>query len=466
MNHFRFLQSPPRSLRKVAPLSGLVLAGLLSACASSSGGGKSASGGKCYSPAVAEPAPASALGAIEFPKSRVWVALDIPESATSEALAKKIPFTLASENKRDVGAPGYATYKVTRGKPTLLQTKEGLEVHVPVNADISVCKKIGSACIQYGSCRPSFLAKFSIETELDDDLQLAPPEGTITATQRCVIGIDVTSQIESIAQAEVAKVEAQIKREWPKFKPEVKRAWKEAEHPIPLADGSCLHVHPDQLFYQRPALRDEKDGQHLTLALGVTGSIQPAADCSTKRERLPLPKPTTKKKAPQKSKLWIPEVVELKTAESELKGTLTGPFGEGELEVVKVRIEKKRVLLHVEASGSVCGSFWLEGKLSHSPGSSTLRLQKVTLSGSSPAPSELTELVAFVEEKAKVELSSADWFEEASLVPLKAGLRAAVPPEIDFDIEGLEAGAARVTAAQDGLYVLHPISARLVVNDL
>ncbi len=417
-------------------------------------------------PEGAEPPPAVALSPAEFPKSQVWVVADIPERTTSEALAKEIPYTLASEDKRDVGAPGYATYKVTRGEPKLLETKGGLEVHVPVHADISVCKKIGSACIQYGSCKPSFLAKFSVGTELDDNFELAPPEGTIAATGRCVIGLDVTSQIEKIARDEVAKVEAQIKRQWPKFKPEVRRAWKEAEHPLPLADASCVHLSPDQIFYQKPGLEKSKGGESLTAAVGVTGTIEPAADCTTKRAGSSLPKPKVRKKAPKKSKIWIPEVVDLKAAEAGLTESLSGAFGEGKLDVTAVRLEKDGVFLKVEASGTVCGAFWVRGSLTHEPGAAALTLKKVALVGTSVSPSELEELVKHIEAKAQVKLASAGWFDDESLAPLRAGLRAVVPSDIEFEITSLKAGSARVVAAEDGLYVLHPVSARLVVTGL
>lgn len=442
----------------------LLSAVLALGCGPTSSGGKSASGGKCFVPPQGEPGESEPLSPIKYPASQIWVEADIPEAAFSESLGREIPFTLASENKRDVGAPGYATYRVTRGAPTIHSTKDGLEVRVPINADISICKKIGAACIQYGSCKPAFLAKFSVSPEVSDDFQMAPPKGTISATKSCVIGIDVTSQIEEIARGEVAKVEAQIKKEWPRFKPEVENAWEEMAHPIPFADGSCLHLHPSKIFYQTAHLKESEAGQTLQAAVGLSGTVQPAPDCQEERKDLRLPKPTTKGKPPKKSRLWIPEVVGLDFAREELTQSLSGPLGtEGEIKVVELRVEAKRVLLHLETSGSVCGSFWLEGKLSHVTGSDALTLKGLKVLGAE-APAEMTELLAQVEARGKVKLKSASWFTKEGTQPLETLLRATVPERVKFDIKNLKAGNARVVTASDGIYVLHPLTARLVVT--
>lgn len=471
MNHSltRFRSSRPSMLSNAsAPGFAHVGAFLLSAavalgCGPTSGG-KSASGGKCFTPPKDEPVASEPLGSVDYPTSQVWVQADIPDAAISEVLAREIPFTLASENKRDVGAPGYATYRVTRGAPTIHSTKSGLEVRVPVNADISVCKKIGAACIQYGSCKPAFLATFSLSPEIQDNFQLAAPKGTISATKRCVIGIDVTSQIETIARSEVAKVEAEIKQKWPRFKPEVARAWKELRHPITLPDGSCLHLHPNKIFYQTAHLESSGEGQALQTAVGLSGTVEPAPDCK-KRDALPLPQPTTKNKAAERSRLWIPEVLSHGAVRQELTQSLTGPLGSGgEVRVVEVRLEAKRVLLHVQTSGAVCGTYWLEAKLSQKAGAEALTLKGLKTLGAI-APVEMKELLAHLEEKGKVTLRSASWFTKEATVPLEVGLRAAIPEQVQFDIKKLKAGNARVVTARDGVYILHPLTARLVVTD-
>lgn len=443
----------------------LLSAALAVGCGPASSGGKSGSGGKCFIPPQGAPGESEPLESVKYPTSQIWVLADIPDSAVSEILNREIPFTLASENKRDVGAPGYATYRVTRGTPTIHSTDSGLEVRVPVNADISVCKKIGSACIQYGSCKPAFLARFSLSPEIRDNFQLAAPKGTISATKRCVIGIDVTSPIEEIAKTEVAKVEAEIKKQWPRIQPEVEAGWHEMRHPIPFAEGSCLHLHPNKIFYQTAHLKGTEAGQRLKGAVGLSGTIQPAPDCEEKRDALPLPKPTTKEKAAKRSRLWVPEVVSHTVAQEEFTKSLTGALGsDAEVKVIEVRLEAQRVFLHLETNGSVCGTFWLEGKLSHVAGSDALQLKELKVLGAD-SPAEMTDILTRLEAKAKVSLRSASWFTSEATQPLEALLRAAVPDQVQFDIKNLKAGDARVLTARDGIYVLHPLTAQLVVTD-
>lgn len=468
MNEF----SPSSRLsRSVAPRlvyvslgSALLAAAFALGCSSTASGGKTTGGGKCFAPPQGAPEGEVTLESIKYPPSQIWVEADIPQAAISEGLAREIPFTLASETKRDVGAPGYATYRVTRGTPTLHATKDGLEVQVPVEADISICKKIGPSCIQYGSCQPAFLASFSLNPTMAGNFQMAPPEGKISATKRCVIGIDVTSQIEEIARAEVAKVEAEIKRKWPRFKPEVENAWGEMARPIPLAEGQCLHLQPSKIFYQTAHLEGEEKTQTLKAAFGLSGTVEPAPDCTKERESLPLPKPTTKAKPGKRTRLWIPEVLPLDSVKEELKKTLTGSVGEeSQIKLLEVRLEPKRALLHVEASGSICGSFWLEAKLAHQAGADALTLKDLKLVGA-PTPAEMKDLLGQIEAKGKVAVGSAKWFAEEATEPLKAALRAAIPAEVKFDIKNLKAGNARVVTASDGLYLLHPLTARLVVT--
>jgi hypothetical protein len=452
-------------VRSVGHLGSLVLALTFAlGCSKTSGGGKSAEGGKCFAAPAGSPGAEAPLEPVEYPSSQVWVEADLPQAAVSEGLARAIPFTLAAETKRDVGAPGYATYRVTRGTPTLHETKNGLEVQVPIDADISICKKIGPSCIQYGSCQPAFLASFTLSPEVGNQFQLAPPEGTISATKRCVIGLDVTSQIEEIARAEVAKVEAEIKHKWPRLKPEVENAFQEMEKPLPLAEGQCVHLHPNKVFYQTAHLTGEAQNQRLETAVGLSGTIEPAPDCKKSRKSRPLPKISTKEKPGKRSRLWIPEVLSLDFVREELTRSLTGAAGEeGTLKVLAVRLEKTRVLLHIEASGSVCGSFWLEGNLAHEAGGEALTLKDLKLSGAA-TPLEMKDLLSQIEAKGQVPVGSAGWFTTEATEPLKAGLRAAVPAQVKFDIKSLKAGNARVLTTSEGVYVLHPLTARLVVT--
>lgn len=136
----------------------------------------------------------------EFPASQLWVNVSIPSERIIKQIERLLPQPLAQEKDRPVGAPGNATFKVTHGTPSLKNEKDGIQVRLPVNADISVCKPLGNSCLRYGQCEPAFDARFSFQTLWDKHYRTEAPRGSISATKKCVIGLDVTSRIEKIAQ--------------------------------------------------------------------------------------------------------------------------------------------------------------------------------------------------------------------------------------------------------------------------
>src|SRR5690606_34383327 len=138
---------------------------------------------------------------------------------------------------------------------------------------------------------------------------------------------------------------------------------------------------------------------------------------------------------------------------------------EGEtLRVLDVRLDTTTVALKLESTGSVCGTFWVRGKLAHKKGAAALALSKLAIIGSTENTHQIAQFLAHIESVASVPLSSAEWFGAERLAPLIAVLRSAVPSDVEFEVRDLSAGRARVMAATDGLYVLHPLSADLVVT--
>lgn len=459
----------PRLYRSRSPVfaafslaCGLALPAAL-ACSQSSSGGKSPSGGKCFSPEEAAPELAE-LSAIDYPTSRVWVRAAVPQAAAVQRIAAEIPTTLASEKDRDIGALGQATYVVTRKAPALVETDRGISVQVPISADISVCKQIGASCIKYAGCSPEFEVDFSVSTQVGKNYELDAPTGTIRTKKKCVIGVDVTPQIESIARKEVQNAQAQIAKQWPKLQPHAREAWNELRHPVFIDEDTCVHLSPRKVVYRRPTLNGGGDSQ-IIAGLGITGELRPLTSCREELTLPPLPAPKAVEKIPANSRLWVPEVISLDEVRAALEQSSSKAQREGEsLKVLDVRLDASTVALRVESKGAVCGTFWVTGKLTHKKGQASLSLSDLAVSGSTETPEQMKQLLAHLESVARVPLSSADWFAETRLAPLLAIARSAIPSEVEFQVAGLKAGNARVVAASDGLYVLHPLTADLVVT--
>jgi hypothetical protein len=434
-------------------------------------------GSLCQAVTAFEPPPQS-LAPSTIPKSQLRVHADVPLAKIHDRIAREIPRVLASEKDRPVGAPGLATFTVVRGSPTLRTDGERLSVRVPVSADISVCKPIGSGCFKYGSCSPELEATFSIQSSFGPAYSLAPPKGSIHATKRCVIGFDVTSQIESIAKSEVAKVEAQIRRLWPDFETLARSSWNEFSRPLSLMEGVCFHFTPEQLSYVEPKIKNDKkkDGktsETLSTALALEGTLSPSASCVEERRLPPLAEAERKQSLPQESQIWVPELLTVEQIRETLDAHLTGklPNEEGTVSLQEVRLGKKRLFLHLTLEGKLCGTLWVSAAVEHRLGDRTLELSDWTISRQNPepgqklTPSELS-LLAHLSDKARVPLLSADWFVPEQKDRLKALLTKSLPPELKLEVVGLQANPARISAREEGLQLLHPVSAVLRIRKL
>jgi hypothetical protein len=467
--------------RRLSPLHAvpLLLCGAalsVSACGSSPGGGGGGGGGifgkKCLAPEEHAPQLAP-LAEAELPQSEIWVHSRVPLSRLSAKLAQEIPKTLASAKNRKVGAPGKATYKVTRGTPKIVQDKKtkDLQVRVPVSANISVCKPFGPTCIKYGSCKPKLEARFSVGTKLGENYEFAPPEGSIKATKRCVIGLDVTKEIEKIARREVAQVEKQIKGQWPALRPEAARGWKQLGRPLPLSPDTCFQIAPTKLAYRRPLIQTKAETKVLTGALGITGTLLPADSCEGKFKVPKLPAPQHKKKPPAESSLWFPEVLPLEEAKTALLESASGAWGgeSGTLQVLDAQFGPEQVALHVESTGDICGRFWITAGLKHEAGADSLHLAGAALVGPAPekesSRSAYESLLAHIEKVSAIPVGSSTWFAAERSAQLKSALMATLPEGVVLDMSPPQAGSATVVATTQGLYLHHPVTSSLTVTD-
>lgn len=414
------------------------------------------------------------MGTVSFPSGQLWVHAKVPVSSITERIKKEVPKDLASAKDEDVGAPGRATYKVTRGEPKITISGDKLHVQVPVSADISVCKPIGKMCIGYGSCRPSFMTDFAVSTKLGDKYQLAPPRGTIVATKKCVIGIDVTSQIEKIARQEVRKVESRIASQWPKLLSEVEAGLAELTHPVPLAPDRCFFVEPEGVFYEAPTLVKEGSAETLAVAVGVTGKLLPASSCGEKRAAPPVVAPRIHSAPDEPSRIWLPEVVPWKDVVLALTTSASGAWaGEGSsVEVLDVIPDEKGAHLHVRTSGPLCGSFWVTGEWSKAASDDGVRLKNLALAttqstkGKNLDRERTAALLTHLEKSARLDVAANPFLAEGAEVGLSNFLRVLLEDEVEFSISPPQAEASEVHGATEGLVVASPVTAQIAVTDL
>src|SRR5690606_25758450 len=96
-----------------------------------------------------------------------------------------------------------------------------------------------------------------------------------------------------------------------------------------------------------------------------------------------LPAPKAVEKIPSDSRIWFPEVLPLADVRAALTESISAAPQEGEtLRVLDVRLDTTTVALKLESTGSVCGTFWVRGKLAHKKGAAALALSKLAIIGS------------------------------------------------------------------------------------
>ncbi len=400
-------------------------------------------------------------------ESSLWLDVEVPTSALEARIAQEIPKVLAEEKDRDVGAPGRATFKVTRKNPQISETQSQLLVTVPLSLSISVCKPIGSACLKYGSCEPELLTTFAFDKEAAADYELSPPTASVSASRRCVIGMDVTPHILSAAEQELSKVRQEITQKWPKLKPEVKKGYKTFEDPLKITDDTCFYFSPEKVFFAAPHLvevsgkkkNDQNSEEVLRAGFGLVGEIRSAPDCTATQKLGKLPALTSFKKDVPVSTLWLPETVSRQDLEADLAPRLEA-LGAGQL--LQMRLAQDRIALQLKGVPEFCSAAWVTAQLEAKDGA--LHLSDLDVVGVE-APEQVAKLKNLLSELT-LPLRLSETVLEASRESFSAELKSHIKSQAQFELQPLKSKKLLVHSTADELWVLQKVTTRARVTGL
>ena len=323
--------------------------------------------------APAEP-PLPPAPSVPPPPSLAQLDIRLPRAFLDRQVEGQVPRSLASASGRSAGAAGKVSYSVTRGDFSWSLEHGDLVARTPVTVSLSICKPLfGSLCPVYGSCSPQLGVEARTATSLDAHYRPAQPRVKIAMKSGCsVVGVDVSSRVQSIAQANVARIEKRIAAALPA--PEL---WLEQvlalATVVPLSAGRCLRLQPKSAT-QLPA---ELDDEALSLHFQVGASVAVAADCAPPTPT-PMAPPLTSATEPQ-SPTEVVLAAAWGTAElgEALKSVLVGRvLGEGAvgaagssaslIETVEVRTAQPDaagaaplLLLSLQLQGATCGQLWV-----------------------------------------------------------------------------------------------------------
>lgn len=325
----------------------------------------------CQTAWTSEPPVSSPAASLTWPRSRLWIRGRVAQTDLMEELERRVPRVLADRQTRSVGSFGRVTYSVRRLSPRLVARTRELEIQVPLEATVELCKPFGSTCLRYGGCEPAFLSAFRVPSVVGADYRMAVPRGSIEATRRCVIGLDVTPQILREADKELRAVERQLARSLPDLRPVAQALWDGVQRPQPLADDQCLRFVPDVLAHAPVRL----NGEQLEVRLGLSGVVE-LADCDAGASRAVLPPLFREESPPASSELWVPRRVAFHTLGQAIEEQLGLPLGT-KLSRIEVAPHGERVLVGLGWEGRACGASWLSGRPHFDAQSGELSLEEV-----------------------------------------------------------------------------------------
>jgi hypothetical protein len=242
--------------------------------------------------------------------SRVGMGAELGVAELTSLISQKVPETLAHEKNRSIGMAGRVDYTVTRGDIALHTTPEALQISMPLDGKIDVCKPLGPFCPDYGHCKPKWDVKINVPTNYSEDPRLrARP--SVELANRCVlqpVGYDATSELERITHDQARQIKDRINGELGRVQGKLDDAWTQLAEPSHIAPGVCVSWHSERLEYAAPKINDkvlsaaaELVGQLDTHCPGrpesekhegdeqdgTPGAEYPGADHSTKETRPP-----------------------------------------------------------------------------------------------------------------------------------------------------------------------------------
>lgn len=218
------------------------------------------------------------------------VEIGTQKSALESALDREIPRVLAERKDHPIGAPGLATFQVTRGKPKV-KTKDGnLLVVLPLTIDISVCKPLGGLCVGYGKCRPRYDVTLAISPEVDEHYELETPRLDAKNREGCTIALDVTDHVTAAVDGELRKLRPVLRKFAERASDELRALAEVATLPSGPSGGPCAFVTPERVTAVGFTERDGK----LLLGAALDFELGDAVACSERREKRPLPPVTWK----------------------------------------------------------------------------------------------------------------------------------------------------------------------------
>lgn len=402
----------------------------------------------------------SSPGELELPESQIWLSARFSLAELSRQIAQRVPTTLAQERDRPVGAPGRATYQITRGAVSASLEHGLLRVRTPVYAEISLCKPFGSTCIRYGRCSPSFATEFSVRPQLNSDYSLNAPSGSVRATSPCRIGIDVTEQLVAAAKKEVGQIQHRIASQLSTIPAEIEKAWTLLAQPLWLDENICAQAQVHKTLVREPRLR--KDQETVLLDVGATFSLVPARSCEKPGGPLRRVAPETYDGKSQTSRLWLPEPVSAQTILASAREKLSGNWSEHEGDTVtveRVNISARGLAGKLRVEGRLCGQYWFDAPLLHQRGEG-IRLAKM---GLSEKPLE-RELATFLRSQLLVKTRNNGWFSQNQVDMQIEKWRAQLPAPLELKVTPNSKATNRVVTSDQGVYVLHKLAARLELS--
>lgn len=434
-----FRLSPVRTSAALASLVGA----LTLACGGSAPPSETPSaamGGRCETTWATEAFSPDPAEEPSLPESTLWLEGRAPVDRILSEVRRQVPERLATDRRQELGVAGRATYSVRRGAPYLEEKNGQLALHVPITANIEVCKPFGRTCVRYGQCQPEFLASFHVAGTIAKNYRMSPPRGTLQVKRRCVIGLDVTPRLVQEAEKELKAVEREIAQALPAIEPAAREVWQELQTPRKLGDDACLRFLPTSVSHTRARLRNG----HVEMALGVSGSF--ALGCETTKPASLPPLASSTWPVPA-SELWVPSQVEFHVLGAALEELLPLPEGT-RLTSLELLAHGRRLALRVAVDGNHCGDVWLSAQPTYDALGGELRLSdpKVETPASGPGAAFATELAAAL---AELRLGAPLDMEPGTAVfqqVLRDGLKHTSGLTLRFDVDPPKRGSAQVHA--------------------